>query len=202
MFHKLALCGFAILITGCAHRIEPTAVSSVNVYSTRDAKIQGKYNLVIDDNIKSLSKDVKMSSHACSAHTYPMVVGEALSQSIRNATRSAFDEANETNSTGSVIAGFSGSVIYRLEDFQTRLSCSAGFWTLNCSATTDIGLNVLVKDSTGKVIVNTAANASRSADGEAGSMCDKAGDLVGQSFNKATKDVLERLLERVSNSKL
>ena len=59
-----------------------------------------------------------------------------------------------------------------------------------------------IRDAAGKVVVNTAASASRTADGDAGSMCDKAGAYVGESFTKATKEVLERLLERISNSKL
>ncbi|MDD2880445.1 MAG: hypothetical protein PHQ58_08395 [Rhodoferax sp.] len=198
----LALSLFSITMVGCAHRIDPASVSSVNVYTTRDAKIPGKYNLIIDDNIKSITKEIKMSSHACSAHTYPMAVGDPLTQSIRNATRSAFEQASEVSNSGAPLADFSGSIFYRLEDFQTRLSCNQSFWAINCTATTEIGMNVVVKDNSGKVLVNTAANSSRSAEGEAGSMCDKAGNLAGESFTKATKEVLERLLERVSNAKL
>jgi len=177
-------------------------VSSVNIYTTREAKIPGKYNLIIDDNIKGLTKVVKMSSYACSAHTYPMSVGDPLAQSIRNATRSAFEDAMEMSSGGKLAEGIAGTIIYRLEDFNPKLSCSEGFWTINCASTTEIGMSVMVRDNSGKVILNTAASASRSADGEAGSTCDKAGNLVAESFTKATKEVLERLLERVSNSKL
>lgn len=197
----IVLC-VAVAATGCAHKIDPASVSSVNVYTTRDAKIPGKYNLVIDDNIKGLTKEVKMSSYACSAHTYPMSVGNPLAQSIRNATRSAFENAMEMSTGGTPAADISGTVVYRLEDFNPKLSCSTGFWSVNCTATTELGMNILVRDNAGKVVVNTAASASRSADGDAGSMCDKAGNLVGESFVKATKEVLERLLERVSNAKL
>lgn len=202
MFRNIFLGSVILALVGCAHRIEATSVSSVNVYTTRDAKIAGNYNLVIDDNIKSLAKDVKMASYACSAHSYPMAVGEVLSQSIRNATRSAFEQANELQSGGTSSPGITGTIIYRLEDFQPKLSCQSGFWTMSCTATTEIGMNVMVRDKDGKVVVNTAANASRTADGEAGSMCDKAGVYVGESFTKATKEVLERLLERISNAKL
>jgi len=202
MFRQIFLAFVVFALVGCAHKIEASSVSSVNVYSTRDAKIPGNYNLVIDDNIKSLTTDVKMSSHACSAHKYPMAVGEPLAQSIRNATRSAFDQASELKSGGTPSPEIAGTIIYRLEDFRARLSCQQGFWSMSCTATTDIGMNVMVRDKEGKVVVNTAANASRTVDGEAGSMCDKAGQHVGESFTKATKEVLERLLERISSSKL
>jgi ABC-type uncharacterized transport system auxiliary subunit len=202
MFRSIFLGSVILALVGCAHKIEANAVSSVNVYTTRDAKIPGNYNLVIDDNIKSLTTDVKMGSQACRAHTYSMSVGEPLAQSIRNATRSAFDQAAEVRSGGSLSPEITGTIIYRLEDFRARLNCQQGFWSINCTATTDVGMNVMVRDKDGKVVVNTAASASRTADGEAGAMCDQAGTYVGDAFTKATKEVLERLLERISSSKL
>ena len=45
-------------------------------------RIPGTVVLVRDDSIKNVSQEIKPSSFICSAHTFPIRLGSALSQSI------------------------------------------------------------------------------------------------------------------------
>ena len=73
----------AAFLSSCSYSVAPTAAPAVNVYSSYDTKIQGRWALVIDKGTTEFNTVVKPSSNACSAHKYPLSSGDTISQSIK-----------------------------------------------------------------------------------------------------------------------
>lgn len=194
----------AILVTGCAYNVQPTTAAAVNVYTSYEKKIPGKWAVVVDDSVKSLRRDVKPATYICSAHSYPIEVGGALATSVRRTFEQIFEETVARDSIPSPQSAtadrLNGSIFVKLDEYQPRLACQQGFWSGTCNSNVDISLGTFVRDAEGKTLISTSAGSSRSADSDAGPGCGTAGASLGDATSRATKDALERLAERLSNA--
>lgn len=205
MRRGMGLTAIALLVafaSGCAYNVQPSSVSAINVYSPRSDKVPGTYALVIDESLANVRREVRPSSYVCAAHTYPLAIGEALAQSIRGAVRQTVAEVEESRGGTTAGAGRSGTIVFRLDDFQPRLTCSMGFFSGTCTGTAELSISMTVRNPAGAVVLNTAASSSRSADADAGAACGSGGESLSQAFSRATRDVLERLMERLAHSNL
>ena len=193
-----------VTTAGCAYNVQPTSAPAVNIYTSYDKKIPGKWAVVVDDGIKGLHRDVKTASYVCSAHTYPIDVGAVLATSVRRTVEQLVDESvvSETIPSPQTAKenGLAGSVLVRLDDYQPRLTCQMGFWSGSCTSTVDLSLGVIVRSAEGQTLLSTNAGSTRSADGDAGAACASAGVWLGDATSRATKDVLERLAERIASA--
>jgi hypothetical protein len=191
------------LVYGCAYNVQPVATKAINVYSTYDSKIPGHFAVVLDESIRNLNREIKPVSHVCSAHTYPVSLGDAIAVSVKHTLDLLFEQTVEETATPSRDAmkaqGLRGTVLVRMEDFSPRLSCSMGFWSGTCSANTDISFGVKIQ-GTNEAILATSVSGSKTSDGDAGANCDGGANVLSESITRATKDALERLAERISNS--
>jgi hypothetical protein len=175
----------------------------MNIYTTDGGKIGGRWAYIIDDSVSAASRQIKASSHGCSLHIYPVYAGDSMATSVRHAMEQLFETALLRTSPPSGIEAknedLSGVITIKLDEFYPKFNCSAGQHEGYCTATTDISMTAGILDyATGnRKYVN--ASSQRSADGGSGQMCAGASDVIAESVKKSTKDVLERLGEKLSN---
>jgi len=195
-----------VFLSGCyqaqIYQTRPDAVVGINIYTVDGGKIPGNWAYIVDDSVKTASRQIKASSHVCSLHTYPVDGTEALSVSIGHTMNNLFENAFPRSSTPSEVMvikdKLSGTVIVKLDEFYPKFNCSVGPVEGYCSATTDISLTALVIDYQKKKQRYAHANAQRTSDGGGGQMCGGASTVISESVKRATKDVLERLAEKIS----
>lgn len=198
----LALCGLMIF-TGCTYKVAPVSAPAVNVYSSYDTQIPGRWVLVSDDSMEDFRREVKPSSYECSAHKYPLEVGDSLSSSVASTLGRIFEEVEIRRTTPSLEElendGALGYIVVRLDGLSPRLDCDSGFWSTNCIATMDMSLGIRVAGRDG-ALLGTSVGSRKTFDGDAGGACGKASDKLAESYKLALREVMERMAERVSNS--
>jgi hypothetical protein len=194
-----------IVLTGCAPQTyvtRPDPVSGINIYTSDGAKIQGTWVYVIDDSVTSASRQIKASSHACSLHVYPVNAGESLATSVGNAMKQIFQNAAPRNTLPTInaasIEGLDGAVVVKLDEFYPKFNCSIGQFEGYCTASTDLSLTVTLITYPVGTRKYVHASAQRSADGGSGEMCAGVSNIISESVKKTTKDVLERVGEKIS----
>jgi hypothetical protein len=177
---------------------------AVNNYSAYDDKIPGNYALVIDESMRNIERQIKPVTLVCQAHSYPIVIGDSLTVSVKQTLASIFEspivEQTTVPSNDSMKKlGMTGVILVKLDDFSPRVVCVQGFWSGTCSGSTDVSFGVNIRGVVGPLF-SSAASGSKTADGDAGAYCGGAAIVIGDSITKATRDALERLAERLSNS--
>ena len=159
--------------------------------------------LVIDSSIRNVNREVTPASYICRAHRFPIAVGDSLAVSIKQTLESIFEQVREQGSAPPADQlnklGFNGVILVRLDDFSPRIICNKGFMSGTCTANTDLSFGVTVRGP-GGILASTAASGSKTADGDAGVYCGGGADVLSDSITRATRDALERVGERLSNS--
>lgn len=196
--------GMAGLVSGCAYNVQPVSTKAINIYSSYESKVPGQFAVVLDDSIRNVNREIKPVSHVCSAHTYPISIGDSIAVSVKHTLDSVFEQTVEQSTMPTSEAmtkqGLRGVVLVKMDDFSPRLSCSMGFWSGTCSGSTDISFGVNVRGANGTLLLATTVSGSKTFDGDSGGGCDGGANVLAESITRATKDALERLAERISNS--
>ncbi len=189
---------------GCAYSVATKVEPAVNIYSSYDDKIPGSVILVMDNDVKSISQSVKASSYVCSAHNFPVNMGDSLALSIRKTTEQLFETVLEENSFPSeerMAATNSRGIIYvKLDRFSPRINFAMGFWSASANASADLVLDVTVKDAHNKKLMVTAISGSRTADGSGGGNCSGGANVLSEAISQTVRDAMERYAERLANS--
>lgn len=197
------LLAIAVLSAGCAYTVQPAATKAVNIHTSYDTKVPGKFAVVFDDGIRSVNREIRPASHFCGAHTYPVSLGDSIHVSLQRTLALVFEDIVKKPSmpTADTMArlGIRGAVLVRMDNFSPRLVCSMGFWSGTCTATTEISFGVSIRGS-GGTMFGTSASGSNTFDGDAGAACGGGAVVLSESITRATRDALERMAERVSNS--
>ncbi|WP_146191173.1 hypothetical protein [Acidovorax sp. HMWF018] len=193
----------ALFLSGCAYNVKPASVGTVNIHTSYDTKVPGRWVAVMDDGLKNVSKQVRPSSHVCSAHNYPVSLDDSLVSSLRRVYEQIFENV-EVRPVAPTIEtlqrdSLNGVITTRLEEFSPRLSCQMGFWSGTCTSSGDIAVSVNIRGQSGTLFA-TSASGSRMAEGDSGGACEGGSTVLGEAVNKSMKDMLERLGERVSSS--
>jgi len=192
-----------VALTGCAYNVQPAPVAVVNVQASYDTKIGGNWALVLDESLSSVNRQVKPASFVCSAHSFPVVLGDSLPSSLRRMFEQVFEQVQVRPSppTAETMARemFKGTLVVRLEEFSPRITCQTGFFSGTCSASADLAVSVNARNAGGTLFA-TNASGSKVADGSSGGACEGGSQVLGEAINRSMKDMLERLGERVSNS--
>lgn len=195
--------GVVVLFSGCAYNVQPQVSAATNIYSSYSEKIPGRYVVVIDSSMNDIHRDIKASSYVCSGPTYPIDMGNVLAASIMGTLDQVFHETIEQSDmpTAEMLKRLDsvGTVFVRLDDFSPRLTCTQGFWSGNCTADTDITFGVQVRDPNG-MIYATSVDSEKSSSGDAGQACNGGATVLERSIKKATRDAMNRMAERLSNS--
>jgi hypothetical protein len=192
-----------VICSGCAYQVPAINVATPNVYTTYESKIQGNYILLVDESVTNISRDVRASGHVCSAHNYPIALGNSMSASVKRLMESLFENVNTAASMPSKEAmkhdNLNGAIVVKLDTFEPRFTCQVGLFSGTCSASADIGFGVLVNGPAGRLL-GFSVSGSKTADGDAGGGCEGAATVLGTAISKSEKDALERMGERISNS--
>ena len=192
-----------ICLGGCAYAVKPVSMPAVNIYSSYDDKIPGTWFIVPDKDIQDIDREISPSSYLCSAHTYPVQIGSALAISVTRTMRAIFENTIIRNSLPTraelVDSGARGAVRIKLETFEPRVRCQAGFWSGTCTASADIEFGVIVSGQNGRLFASSAGD-SVTVDGDAGGACEGAADVLAESISRSAKEALERMAERLSNT--
>lgn len=193
----------AVFLTSCAYQVQPTSAPAMNVYSSYAEEIPGTWFLVMDESLGNVSREIKPASYVCSANRYPISVGDAIKTSVSTTLDSVFENVVERSSMPTreeLIDGKShGTVLVKLDTFDSAVRCQEGFWTGSCTANTDIKFGVIVNGVDGRLF-GTSVGGTAIADGDSGAACEGAASVISDSISKSLRDSLERMGERLSNS--
>lgn len=194
-----------IFLSGCAPQIylsRPDPVMGINIYTVDGSRIVGNWIYVIDDSVVTASRQIKTSSHACSLHTYQISAGDSLSASISHAMEKIFINAVPRKALPSEQSaqseGLTGALIIKLDEFYPRINCSMGQFEGYCTASTDLSFSISLIDYTDMTTNSLHASAQRTAEGGSGEWCDGVSNIISESVKRSTKDVLERISEKIS----
>jgi len=189
--------------SGCAYNVQPASMKVVNIHSSYDSKVPGRFAVVLDDSVRNVNREVKPSSHVCGAHRYPVSLGDAIAVSVKSTLASVLEQTTEQAAAPTAEqmsrAGLRGVVVVKMDEFSPKLNCSMGMFAGSCSASTDVSFGVNVRGPTGSLFA-TSAGGSKSFDGDAGGVCEGGANVLSESIARATRDALERLAERISSS--
>jgi len=190
-------------LSSCSYSVAPTAAPAVNVYSSYDTKIQGRWALVIDEGTTEFNRVIKSSSYACSAHKYPLNSGDTISLSIKRTMANVFHEVIEMSTMPNISElsqdNISGVVIIRLDNFIARVRCDQGFWSTDCIADIDMAFGVEVRGNKG-ILFGTSVGDQKTSEGGAGSGCGNISNIIAEAYRLALRDSMERMAEKISNS--
>jgi hypothetical protein len=134
----------------------------------------------------------------CSAHSYPIEVGDAIKSSIIKVLDGTFNTVTSSTSRSHSDEDGKYKFIFSLDSFQPSLRFSPGFWQASISANSELIMKVTVLDSNGNEVVRTTFSGEGSA--ESGGQCGDGADVVAQATEKAIKRALENFVYKIINS--
>jgi hypothetical protein len=197
----LALAASALLVTGCAYNAPVTVAPNLNVYSSYGEKLPGRYALYVDS--EAYSQTVRPTGYQCSAHNFPLDMKDAFKQSVLQTMRQVVDDVEVVQSPLSSEAlsrgGLAGQIVVRADSLTARIQFIPGFWSASTDSNVDLSANMSVDGPTGRLL-GTSAEGTGHAQGEAGAFCGGGANTVAEASEKASKQLLGQLGERLSNS--
>ena len=201
----MIIIGFIFFLFGCSHTVLSTISPAVNIHSSYDEKMKGPVVLVIEYDLKAVNQEVKPSTHICSTHSYPIVVGNDLASSIKATTDAIFEQVVEQSALPTrdemQQRDIQGTIYVRIKRFYPAISFSRGVWETYGMASCDIVLEVIVTDSGNKDLLVTTVEGTRMAEGgRVHAFCGGGADILSNAISQGIRETMERYAERVSKS--
>jgi hypothetical protein len=201
----MIIIGFILFLFGCSHTVLSTISPAVNIDSSYGDKMKGPVVLVVEYNLNTANQKVKPSTHICSAHSYPIVVGDDLASSIKATTDAIFEQVVEQPALPTKDQmqerDIQGTIYVRINRFYPAISFSRGVWETHGMASCDIVLDVTVTDSGNKDLLVTTVEGTRMAEGgRVHAFCGGGADILSNAISQGIRETMERYAERVSNS--
>ncbi len=189
----------ATLFSGCTYQAAAVSSASptgeIRTDRVRDVHV-GVVNNISDN---ALTMNARKVGYACSAHTYPIDVGPALRETIGKVIDASFSSYETLGSaTDARDAGVRYTMVFDLDEFDSSVSYSAGFWSGSATATTSITLRVRVLDSNGEEVLRTNINGDGNGTSSGG--CGESATALGEAASEAVSEVLENFVYKVINS--
>jgi hypothetical protein len=198
-----AVCAIAgsLFLSGCAYNAPVGVSPNLNVYSSYGEKLPGRYALVVDT--EAFNTDVKPTGYNCSAHHFPLDLREAFAASTASTLRQLVDDVQvlprAVPATELAKQGFAGEVIVTAESISARVQVVPGFWSSSASSVVELSAGMTVDTATGRVL-GTSAQGFGDAQNDAGAMCGETATAIGAATEKAMRQLLGQIGERLSNS--
>lgn len=200
--HRLAACGLALALCGCAYNASVAVTPNLNVYTSYGDRLPGSYLLHVDAD--AFMRTVKPSGLTCSAHNYSLDAREAFQHSVLQTVAQLVENVQMVDRPlpADEVArrGARGMILVKAEGMSARLTYIAGFWTSKPEATVDLRASLVVdRPGLGRVLGTTA-----SGDGEGvspyGGDCGGGSDALGVATERAMEELLGTLGERLANA--
>jgi hypothetical protein len=183
------------ICSGCAYNVQVSSQSGAAEVMSSKVRHDKAY-VVFSDSLATAGKDVK-AGFQCSAHKYPMYIGEALQGSLSKTVEAAFPQV--VNNGGSIPSSADGIVFkFDLSEFDPRIRFMPGFWVPSADANVDIAIHARVSDQTGKELIATTfrGQGHASEDGT----CSVGADALSQAAQKAISNAMENFVDKVINT--
>lgn len=195
----LCLCAF-----GCTYQTPVNTISGINTYSAYDAKIPGRYALVVDANPAILDITVSPLSFTGSALDFPISLSQSFKTSIQSANQQLFEEIADLTTVPTIDQmkqdKLKGYVMITAKMFDARLQYIDKFFSSSVTATAGIGFDYIIRNSDNTILLTGNVSGERTDTIDSG-MGGKNGSIVLQNaIQRALREALERYAERVSNS--
>ena len=202
---KIIIIGFIFFLFGCSHTVLSTISPAVNIDSSYGEKMKGPVVLVIEYDLKAVNQKVKPSTHICSAHSYPIVVGDDLASSIKATTDAIFEQVVEQPALPTKDQmqerDIQGTIYVRINRFYPAISFSRGVWETHGMASCDIVLDVIVTDSGNKdLLVTTVEGTTMAEGGRVRAFCGGGANILSKAISQGIRETMERYAESVSSS--
>ncbi len=201
----MIIIGFILFLFGCSHTVLSTISPAVSIHSSYGEKMKGPVALVIEYDLKAVNQEVKPSTHICSGHSYPIMLGNDLASSIKATTDAIFEQVVEQSALPTrdemQQRDIQGTIYVRVNRFYPAISFSRGVWETYGMASCDIVLEVIVTDSGNRDLLVTTVGGTRMAEGGGvHAFCGGGADILSNAISQGIRETMERYAERVSNS--
>lgn len=188
------------LLSACAYNVPVGNTPNLNVYSSYADKLPGSYALYVDAS--SFTKTVKATGVNCSAHTYPLDLRTAFREDTIKTVQQLVENVEVVDQplSSDVLKqrGMKGQIIVRSDDLNARVQFIPGFWQATSEANVELSASLTVDGDAGRQLGTTGEGVG-SAQGQAGA-CASGAATIGDATEKAVKQLLGQLGERLSNS--
>jgi len=194
---KLAGIGLiSMLAVGCAHKGTVSSVRATNIYSDSEKKLPGNVTYVVDQtSLTKLQVTDSVKGMQCGAHTFPVDGMDAFKQSFPQMLDQVFENIRQSDTPPKDGV----ALIFRVERFEPNIRFTPKFFGADGTATVDMGVSV-TGNKNGTRVFGTTVDTQRTKNGDAGFYCSDGGQIVADAVRDASKDILEKLGERMANS--
>lgn len=196
---RLAAVAAALGISACSYDVPTTASPAFDVYSNYRDKIPGRFALFVDAN--SFAREVKPTGQICSANSYPLNANASFKQSTIQTIKQLVEELELVDRPLPIEElkdkAYRGQIVVKSDEYIAHITFIPGFWSATASSSVDISASLVVDGTDGRFL-GTSASASRSTELSSAS-CGDGAQAIAEANSKATKELLERLGERLSN---
>jgi hypothetical protein len=190
-----------LFLSGCAYNAPVGVSPNLNVYSSYGDKLPGRYALVVESD--AFNTDVKPTGYNCSAHHFPLDLREAFAASTAGTLRQLVQDVQvlprPIPAQELANQGFAGEVIVTAETISARVQVVPGFWSSSASSVVEMSAGMTVDTINGRAL-GTSAQGFGDAQNDAGAMCGETATAIGTATEKAMRQLLGQLGERLSNS--
>lgn len=191
----------AVALSGCAYQAPVAVTPNLNVYSSYGDKLPGTYALYVSS--EGLNEVVKPTGYQCSAHSYPLDLTSSFKSSVVKTVQQLVENVEVVDGPLSsdelARTGKRGMIVVRGDTIDARVQFIPGFWSASATSQVEISANMTVDTASGRVL-GTTAEGSGNAESDGGQLCGGGANAVGFAAEKALKQLLGQLGERLSNS--
>lgn len=189
------------LLSGCAYSSSPIVAGNFDVVTSYSSKLPGKYLLYVSTD--QLDTVVRPNEIACSAHSFPIKAADGFKGSLR-ATLSnlmgsveVVDQPPSLDKLASLHAR--GLITVRADRLDGRIRALPGFWSATLATEVQITASIAVDGPSGRLYGSTFEGLGK-AEAGAGAFCDGGAKSLGESTEKAIKEIVRKMGEGVANS--
>jgi len=197
----LALIG-AVVVAAC---VSHTSVSFAPGFAVEgpflprpDQRIEGRYLLVIDRGMGTLSREIRAGGLACPAHAFRVDITSITRNTVSQTLAQVFEDiqtvpvALTREEMGE--HGVDGVVTVRVDRFAPWLGFANG-----TAALTNLDLSLTVDGPVGPLFATSVSTARRGV-ARGGGSCDGAAEALARSVESAIRDALSRLVDQLVRS--
>ena len=164
-----------------------------------DQRIEGRYILVIDRGVETLSREIRGGGLACSAYSFHVDIGSITRDSVSQTLGQVFEDIQ----TGPAPLtreemreqDYDGVVTVRVDRFAPWLGFANG-----TAALTNLDLSLTVDGPVGPLFATSVSSARRGV-ARGGGSCQGAAEALARSVESAIRDALSRLVDQLVGSK-
>lgn len=184
-----------LALGGCAFQA-PVAPSMAGAAAVMPSRVSQVPLVLVINDLAPASRQVRPGALQCSAHTYPMNLGDALSASLRSTTLAAYPNLRIASGSEPARPG-EARIHVSVDSLDARLRFLPGFWQATASANVEVALSVQVTDSRNRDVYRGVALGTGSEDVAGG--CPDGASALGEAASKALRRLMQDYVSKAIN---